>query len=88
MTNEELVAEIIKQVDGLYKDVRMLEDGTIVGTVDLLFTRGVMIDMDMHGFDHRYCYEDRELATRAVRELKTGDDKPLAGYVAERHVRT
>ena len=86
MTNEELVAEITRVGDGTYKDVRMLDDGTIVGTVDLLYTRGVMTDMDLNGYGHRYCYEDRKLATIAARALVTGDDKPIPGYIAERHL--
>lgn len=85
MHNEELVADIERCGLGTYNDVRMLDDGTVVGTVDLLYTRAVMMDMNLYGCGHRYCYEDRNLATKAVRALVTGDDEPMPGYIAERH---
>jgi hypothetical protein len=82
---EQLVAEVIELGDGSYKDVHMLEDGTIICTHDLAFTRSLIVDLDRWGWGHRYCYEDRALATKACAALKTGDDKPLEGYIAERY---
>lgn len=68
-----------------YKNLRQLGDGTIVGTLDLLFTRGLCVDLDRWGYGSRYCYEQRDMAVRACEALKSGDDTPMAGFIAERH---
>lgn len=70
--------------EGGYQNVRVLEDGTIVGTLELLFTRALVIGLNRWGWERRYCYEDRILANAAVLLLDTGDDEPLPGYVAQR----
>lgn len=83
--DQKLIDCIIEQGDGLYKDVHQLEDGTIVGTCELMFTRALCIDMNAYSpFARRYCYEDKGLATAACLALKTGDDEPLPGYVSSR----
>lgn len=68
-----------------YKDVRVLADSTIIGTIELMYTRGLVIDLDRHGYAHRYCYADRDQATEACRVMQSGDELPMAGYIAERH---
>lgn len=73
--------------DNGYQSLRTLEDGTIVGTLELVFTRSVVIGLDRWGWERRYCYEDRPLATLACAALQTGDDIPLSGFVAERRGR-
>lgn len=72
-------------VENGYQDLRVLDDGTIVGTIELLFTRGLCVDLDKWGVGHRYCFEDRALASQACAALESGDDLPLAGFVASRH---
>jgi len=82
------LAEMLEHLkDSHYKDLRVLPDGTIIGTIDLMFTRGLVVDLDWNGWGHRYCYKDRSLATVACLALQTGDDQPIPGFVAERHVR-
>lgn len=67
-----------------YQNVRTLEDGTIVATLELLYTRSLVVDLGWWGWGHRYCYPDRTRATLACAAMRTGDDSPLDGYVAER----
>lgn len=67
-----------------YQDLRVLEDGTIIGTIELMFTRALCVDLDGDGWGQRYCYEDRELAVTACYLMESGDDQPLTGYVANR----
>jgi hypothetical protein len=70
--------------DNGYRDLKVLPDDVIVGTLDLMFTRGLVIDLDWEGWGKRYCYEDREQATLACNTLQSGDDEPMVGYVASR----
>ena len=81
---DQLIAFIIDQGCGTYASVHRLPDGTIVGTADLLYTRAVLMDLDACGYGRRYCYRDRELATRACLALQSGDDEPLPGFVSRR----
>ncbi len=69
---------------GEHQNLRLLDDGTIVGTLDLMFTRAVVIDLDYHGYARRYCYKDRALAVKACLSLNNGDEEPLPGFIAQR----
>lgn len=84
MTDDELELIMWLGAQG-YRNLRVLEDGTVVGTIDLLFTRSLIVGANHWGWEHRYCYKDRELAVKAAAALKSCDDPPLPGYVAERH---
>lgn len=84
--DERLVAEIRELGMGTYFDVRMLEDGTIIGIGRLLFTTAIYMDMDRCGFGARYCFEDQALALTEYAKLKSGDDQPT-GWVATRQPR-
>lgn len=66
-----------------YIDCRVLEDGTVAGLYDLLFTRAIMLGCTSNGWGSRYCFQDRDLATQRFLELKTEDDVP-AGHIASR----
>lgn len=66
-----------------YKNLRVLEDETIVGSYDLLYTRAIFIGLDRTGWEKRFCFEDKSLADSELMKLKTGDDEPV-GYVARR----
>lgn len=67
-----------------YFNLRVLDDGTIIGNLDLLYTRSLVIDLDRVGWGKRYCYENRAQAVSACKAMSSGDDEPLAGYVASR----
>lgn len=81
MDNQELIEHL--KVDG-YTNLRQLADGCIVGTIDLMYTRGVCIGLNEWSWERRYCYQDRGMATVACNALMSEDDEPLAGYVAMR----
>ena len=82
MTTPQQLANQIKQ-SGSYRDVRVLEDGSIAAIGDLLFTRGIFLSCTDWGYGNRFCFEDRELADQRFAELKSEDDIPL-GYTARR----
>lgn len=83
-TNSMLAPMLAMLKDNGYKNIRVLDDGTIVGTLDLLFTRAVCIDLNEMGWGSRYCYPDRDLAVKACNAMVDGDHPPLLGYVAQR----
>lgn len=72
--------------DNGYKDLKVLENGTVVGTCDLMFTRGLCVGLDWLSWESRYCYEDRELASRAAAAYVDDDELPLPGYIATRGI--
>jgi len=69
---------------GEYRDIRVLEDGTIAATHELMYTRAICLGVtpDCH-WETRFCFEDRTLATQRFHELRTEDDEP-EGYTARR----
>lgn len=67
-----------------YRNLRELEDGTVVGTMELLFTRAIFIDLTFSGWEKRFCFQDKDLALVELAKLQTGDDEPQ-GYVARRN---
>lgn len=68
---------------GAYREVRMLDDGCIVGIGDLMFTRAIYMDMNANGWGRRFCFEDRELANKEYTRLTDGDQEPT-GWIARR----
>lgn len=80
MTDAERIAARIREE---YREVRILPDGTVAALGDLLYTRAVFLDCDMLGFEQRYCFEDRELATATFHALQSADDE-VHGYTAAR----
>jgi len=82
MTPDEALLERIKKL-GYYEQVRKLEDGTIIGLGKLMFTTALFVNMDMTGYETRYCFKDPALAVKAFEAMKTGDDKP-EGWIARR----
>lgn len=71
--------------DNGYEDLRVLDDGCIVGTIDLMYTRGLVMGLDRYGWAYRFCYPERSQASLACRSLVSEEDAPLEGYVASRH---
>lgn len=81
MSDETLLAEI--KDFGDYDDVQKLDDGTIIGIGNLLFTRAIYMDLNLYGWGRRFCFEDRPLADKEYAKLRSGDDEP-SGWVARR----
>jgi hypothetical protein len=81
MTNEELLEEI--KTLGDYQDVRALDDGTIVGMGNLMFTKAIYMDLNLYGWGRRFCFQDRALADAEFKKLQTGEQEP-AGWIARR----
>ena len=81
MTNNELLA-LIESL-GAYRDVRLLEDGSIVAIGDLMFTRAIYMDVDHNGWGRRFCFEDRALADSEFLRIADGDQEPT-GWIARR----
>lgn len=80
---QKLVDEIMRLGSGSYREVKMLEDGSIAAIGDLLFTRAIYLGCDLYGWASRFCFEDRKLADVRFAQLKSEDDEPQ-GYVARR----
>ena len=78
MTENELLKYLSSEG---YNNLRVLEEG-IIGTIDMIFTRALVIDINEGGYGHRYCYPDRMKADLACAALQHLDDEPLSGYVA------
>lgn len=68
---------------GEYTHVRQLEDGTIIGVGELMFTRAIYWDLDLCGFARRFCYKDRDLALAEYEKAQSGDVLPT-GWIATR----
>lgn len=81
MNQKELEEEI--KARGHYLDVKTLQDGTVVGLGELVFTRAIYLDMDLNGWGRRFCYSDEILATVEYAKLVDGDTEPQ-GYIARR----
>lgn len=81
MNNIQIIEHLKK--DNYYLDIRELEDGTIIGIADLLYTRAIFFDMSLTGFSQRFCFSDKELADQEFKKLKNMDSEP-EGYIARR----
>lgn len=81
MTDDELLARI-KEL-GAYRDVRLLEDRSIVAIGDLMFTRAIYMDVDLNGWGRRFCFENRALADTEFHRITDGDQEPV-GWIARR----
>lgn len=83
ITKEELELLHFLSDEG-YNNVRILDDGTFVGTMDLMFTRALYIGLNRHGWEKRFCFQDRSMADDEADKLVTGDDEPT-GFIARRN---
>jgi hypothetical protein len=81
MSNATLLAFLREQK---FQNLRVLDNGTIIGTIDLMFTRSLCVGLGWDSWEARYCYPDRELATMASYALIDDDHPPLPGYIATR----
>lgn len=80
------IAEELRKPMYGYCAVRVLADGTICATHDLMYTRAVLIDCDNYGYSRRFCFKSAEKADEEFAKLRTGDDTPT-GFVASRDPR-
>ena len=81
--DQALIERIKRLGAGAYRELRMLEDGTIVGIGELMFTRAIYMDMNPDGWGRRFCFEDRALADQEYQRIASGDDEPT-GWIARR----
>ena len=82
MNDEQRIIDILKAEEH-YQNLRVLDDGTIIGTGSLMFTTALYIGLNLTGWERRYCYKDEKALQRSLNELKTGDDEPT-GWIARR----
>lgn len=81
MTDDELLARI-KEL-GAYREVRLLEDRSVMAIGDLMFTRAIYMDADLNGWGRRFCFENRALADSEFQRITSGDQEPV-GWIARR----
>ncbi len=80
----ERARELCERAGGMgYIGGRVLEDGSVAMLGDLMFTRAIYMGVTEDGWEFRFCFKDRELATTRFQELKAIDDEP-EGFVARR----
>lgn len=78
-----MIEDLVERLKTEYQNVRVLDDGTIVGTIELIYTRAIVIDLNEYGYEKRFCFEDRERAVEEINKLTTGEDEPT-GWIARR----
>ncbi len=81
MTDAELLAQI-KEL-GAYRDVRLLDDGSIIAIGELMFTRAIYMDVNQDGWGRRFCFQDKPLADKEFQRLSNEDTEP-SGWIARR----
>lgn len=74
--------EAIKRED-YYENLRVLDDGTIIGTGKLMFTTALYVGINLTGWERRYCYKDMKALKQSLDSMTTSDDEPH-GYIARR----
>lgn len=81
--------ELLDWLKDQYDNVKMLEDGTIICTTELFTTRAIIIGLDRHGWEKRFCFSDRALCLVEFAKIMTGEDEPTPGtYIAHRGIIT
>jgi hypothetical protein len=79
---DDFVAWLLREAD--FIEARRLTDGTYVGVLNLMFTKGLCIGITpLTSYERRYCYESLGDALAEYRLLQTGDDVP-SGWIARR----
>lgn len=81
MTDAELLAQIKEFGD--YRDVRLLDDGSIIAIGELMFTRAIYMDVTQDGWGRRFCFQDKQLADKEFHRLSNEDMEP-SGWIARR----
>ena len=83
MTRDEEAQRIVAAVQDDYLKTRVLPDGSVACLGELLYTRSIILGVSETGWGRRFCFENRQLASRRFEELMSEDDEP-AGFVAQR----
>lgn len=55
-----------------YISIRMLPNGKMAGLMQFMFTLGLVVGLDEHGHEYRYCYEHM---LDAAKDLATCDSE-------------
>ncbi len=63
-----------------YQNLKVLEDGTLVGTENLIFSTALYVGLTEFSYKKRYIFETEKKALTALNLLKAGWEEP-AGYV-------
>lgn len=81
--SQQALAEYLKSEEGGYLDARVLPDGSVAGLINLITTRAIVLGCNRDGWETRFCFIDRSMATARFAELESEDDIPT-GYTARR----
>lgn len=81
MSSDDLLAFL--QTQG-YQNLRLLDDGTIGGMLQLLYTKAIVLGLERGGWEYRYCFEEAARADLEFAKLKAVDEEP-SGWVARRY---
>lgn len=68
-----------------YSPIRMLPDGRVIGVRKMMFTFGLFVGLDARGYSHRYCYESRNDALRAL-ETWNGEVHPSGPWIVRKGI--
>lgn len=61
-----------------YRTLRRLSDGTLIGTRAMMYTTGLFVGLDRHGYRTRFCYErEADAMTACLTWDGTGDPPGL-----------
>ena len=82
MTDAEIALRVHLVEEG-YFPTRVLPTGEIAGVQDQLFTAGLFVGLDEHGWKRRYCFASRLQAEIALREW-TGAGDPPGPWIKEK----
>ena len=55
--------------------------GKIMAIQPMLFTYALVVDLDKHGYDHRYCYHHYQDAVNGAANWIMSDDDEPSGYI-------
>jgi len=66
-----------------YTNPKRLPDGKWAAIKDMMFTTGLFYNLDMAGYERRWCYETHQEALDALNEWD-GTGKPSGNWLAEK----
>jgi hypothetical protein len=75
--------DLLNWLKDQYKEVRVLDDGSIAAVGDLMFTRAIYVGLNRYGYERRFCFKDLQRANAEFEKLKSEFDEP-SGYIAQR----
>lgn len=81
-SDTECLLDQISKISGCHH-VRQLEDGTVVGVGQLLYTTALYVGLTIDTWHHRFCFDDPALALSELQRLRTAQDEPI-GWIARR----